>query len=135
MARLEWYGPEVEAKIQKGAERGIDAVAKSLVAGLKLKLGQPGSGRWYKKKPARSSAPGEPPVAQTGRLRRSIQMDVSQIRKLMARVGTNVKYAPWLELGTSRMRPRPYMRPTLRLMRGRFRRIIFKWVESAIRTA
>ena len=44
----------------------------------------------------------------TGRLRNSI----SHARDdNAAYIGTNVEYAPYIELGTSRMKARPYLRP------------------------
>lgn len=45
----------------------------------------------------------------TGRLRASIQY--VKITALSCRVGTNVKYAKFVELGTHRMAPRPYLFP------------------------
>ena len=44
------------------------------------------------------SKPGEPPLFQTGRLRNSISSEM--IDPFTVRVGTNVKYARWLEFGT-----------------------------------
>jgi len=84
-----------------------------------------------------SSAPGQPPAVDTGRLRASItfQTDFGPgtkpepnpegkssdgIRKppkktneLICVVGTNVKYGKYLELGTRRMSPRPFLRTSL----------------------
>lgn len=52
---------------------------------------------------------------RTGLLRSSItwRMDKDS-RGLFAVVGTSVKYAPYLELGTMYMSARPYLRPALR---------------------
>ena len=52
----------------------------------------------------------------TGRLRGSITNEVRKIAGavLEGRVGTNVNYAKYVELGTSRQDPQPYLRPALR---------------------
>lgn len=50
----------------------------------------------------------------TGRLRSSIAYELGREGlDLVAKIGTNVHYAPHLEFGTSRMRARPYLRPAL----------------------
>lgn len=46
----------------------------------------------------------------TGRLRNSITHATTNGGKTVV-VGTNVEYGPFVELGTSRMRARPYLRP------------------------
>lgn len=55
------------------------------------------------------SLPGEPPMADTGTLDRSIH--VEQIDDLSARVVADAPYAAALEFGTSKMAERPFMRP------------------------
>ena len=47
----------------------------------------------------------------TGRLRSSIHTDLSEIVSLVARVGSDVNYSLYVELGTSKMLARPYLRP------------------------
>lgn len=50
----------------------------------------------------------------TGRLRSSITHELGhQGTVLVGRVGTNVEYAPYVELGTRRMRAQPFLRPAL----------------------
>jgi HK97 gp10 family phage protein len=50
----------------------------------------------------------------TGRLRSSITHEVGgDAEGMVARVGTNVEYAKYLEYGTSRMSARPFLRPAL----------------------
>jgi HK97 gp10 family phage protein len=50
----------------------------------------------------------------TGRLRSSITHELGRDGgDLVGRVGTNVEYAPHVELGTSRMRAQPFLRPAL----------------------
>jgi HK97 gp10 family phage protein len=51
----------------------------------------------------------------TGRLRSSINHQLAHDGQgLLALVGTNVEYAIFVELGTSRTRPQPFLRPALR---------------------
>lgn len=55
----------------------------------------------------------------TGRLRSSITWRMEEDSKgLAAIVGTNVEYATYVELGTSRMSAQPYLVPALRAVVG-----------------
>lgn len=58
---------------------------------------------------AEAHAKKEAPV-DTGRLRNSIANAVDADEKAVY-IGTNVEYAPYVELGTSRMAARPFLRP------------------------
>lgn len=50
----------------------------------------------------------------TGRLRSSITNEIGQDGEgLVAVIGTNVEYAPYVELGTSRMAAQPFLLPAL----------------------
>jgi len=79
----------------------------------------PASGRTYRKSnPTRThtaSAPGQPPMTDTGRLANSITFD--RIGDLTATVGSELIYSSWLEYGTSRMASRPFFRPAVERMR------------------
>lgn len=107
--------------------RALDVEA----AGKRL-LSQHGTGRVYKKtKPNRihqSSAPGEPPAPDTGLLRAALSHQVGQDADgLYADIGYGIDpaaaaednrtsiaaVAEYLELGTRRMEPRPFLRPAL----------------------
>lgn len=59
----------------------------------------------------RASAPSEPPAPDTGVLRNSIDYELTS--ETTSRVGTNEVYAEPLEFGTTRIAPRPFMRPSL----------------------
>lgn len=86
--------------------------ANTVTAEAKRSLAQGGKGRQYGRH--RASAPGDPPATDTGRLVTSIGNELATDEKgLHARVGTNVKYALFLELGTRRMAPRPFLRRAL----------------------
>jgi HK97 gp10 family phage protein len=67
------------------------------------------------------SKPGQPPRKQTGALRRSITHEVIDGQ---ARVGTNIPYGKMLEFGTSKMRPRPWLRRALREMQSQVNKIL-----------
>ena len=87
--------------VQKKLTRG------ALLIEREAKLSMKGGG-----KPHGASQPGHPPHVDTGRLRSSITHEVQASKnEIIARVGTNVVYGKWLELGTSRMQARPWLRP------------------------
>lgn len=63
--------------------------------------------------PHRASAPGEPPASDTGALLNSISHKLDVEETVFVRVGSDKKYAIWLELGTRFMAARPFIRPGL----------------------
>lgn len=67
--------------------------------------------------PHRASAPGEPPASDTGRLLSSIGHRIRVEDTLVAQVFADARYATYLELGTSKMAPRPFLRPALDAVR------------------
>lgn len=145
--RLE--GSEELQKFLKGMSKDIAAeVGKAVVAtALELRgdvvksIQQgPASGRVYKKyNPRRThqaSAPGQPPMSDTGRLANSITFD--KLGDLTATVGSNLVYAPWLEYGTAKMNfaggvggPRPFFRPAVERIRPKY----IEYMEAAIERA
>ena len=58
----------------------------------------------------------------TGRLRNSITHQVRPSEKSVY-IGTNVEYAPYVELGTSRMDPQPFLRPAAADHEGTYKKI------------
>lgn len=75
------------------------------------------SGREYfvpgTKKTYIASSPGEAPASATGTLRQHVKTEITvEERTIVGGVGTDVKYGPWLELGTVNMLPRPWLRPS-----------------------
>ena len=64
----------------------------------------------------------EAPV-DTGNLRNSITNEVEMSEKA-AYIGTNVEYAPYVELGTSRSKAQPYLKPAATEHTTVYRRIL-----------
>ena len=64
-----------------------------------------------------ASAPGQAPAVDTGRLRANID-SVMMPGNQRVLIGTPEDYAPYLEFGTSRIKPRPFFRPAVYRYRG-----------------
>ena len=131
---LNWNGEQAQAAIERMMSRRIGQACGYLEKVVKADISQTGTLRYHPltKKGKRSktaktiynfthSVPGNPPYKQTGHLRRSITHEVS---KLIGRVGTNLLYGRYLELGTRRMAARPYLRRALIQTTFTLRRII-----------
>lgn len=128
---------DLQTALRRMSDDIKDAVGKEVVATavelrsdvVKSIQRGPASGRTYKKSnPTRThtaSAPGEPPMSDTGRLANSIEFD--KVGPLTATVGSNLDYALWLEYGTASMNfaggvggPRPFMRPAVERIKPLF---------------
>lgn len=69
--------------------------------------------------PETGSVPGQGPAVRTGRLRSSITWRLGEdAAGLYADIGSAVEYAPYVEMGTSRMAARPFLRPALEAAHG-----------------
>ena len=134
----------------KGAEQGVAKAAKAVETTAKrLILKGPKSGWMYHRIPGekymtvwqergdrsvmvavfkaegkqnlardhRASKAGEPPANDSGTLQTSI---MSKRDGLVAVVWTEEKYSKWLEFGTRKIEPRPFMTPAVEQNRERF---------------
>jgi phage gpG-like protein len=121
MATVVWNGPACRAMIEKQASGRIRRACEYLSDTIKADISQSGTLRYNPttKKGTKSkstktiynfthSRPGSAPFKQTGHLRRSITWEVNG---LVGRVGTSLPYGRALELGTGRMRARPFILP------------------------
>lgn len=80
----------------------------------------------YGKKGHHPSLPGNPPAVDTGALRRSITYEVDE-NKLVGYVGSTIKdppYGLYLEYGTSKMKPRPWLKPATEKSMEKIREIM-----------
>jgi phage gpG-like protein len=119
-----WHGEKFKVQMQAEMVRRLNACAivvanhaKKLISIDGTGVGDGGSLIYN----ANPSAPGDPPHVQTGRLRGSVAWEIIG---LIARVGTNVAYGRWLELGTTDMDARPWLRRALTECADRIRAIM-----------
>jgi hypothetical protein len=125
------------------AKRGLAEAAVYLTDVIKHSLSRPGplptqlKGQRRKRREeliaaagetAQASQPGEPPRYRLGILRATVDAE-SRDNGMTQRVGTPLKYGYWLEWGTVKMKPRPWLRPALR----NYARQITAFVTNAIR--
>jgi len=122
----------ISANIE-GIERGLKIAMVELQIELRERLSKKGSGAGYfggskgKGYFRTRSAPGEPPAVDTGTLRNSVQskpqyiagtgMTSIVLTGLVAGVDKDARIPRWLEYGTSRMKPRPFIAPSLEVIR------------------
>lgn len=111
---MKWHGDEFFRKLKRHEEKNLHRAAIHLKNEVKKELGDP-----YP--PA--SAPGDYPSRRDGELRRSMAHEVDS-HKMIARVGTNKVYGRHLEMGTSKMEKRPFLRNTLAKALRTLRRIM-----------
>jgi len=122
----------ISANIE-GIERGLKIAMVQLQTELRVTLSKKGSGAGYfggskgKGSFRTRSAPGEPPAVDTGTLRNSVQskpqyiagtgMTSIVLTGLVAGVNKDARIPRWLEYGTSRMKARPFIAPSLAVVR------------------
>jgi len=122
----------ISANIE-GIERGLKIVMIELQTEMRVRLSQFGTGEEYfggKKGQGfyrRRSAPSEPPVVDTGTLRNSVQskpqyvagtgMTSIVLAGLVAGVDKDARIPRWLEYGTKYMKARPFIAPSLEVIR------------------
>ena len=111
---LKWYGAEANKRIRTETNKRIDKASRVLRDFIRVKLSRSQPVKLYGKTAGRSrkgmapSKAGEYPKKVTGHLRMNVQAEMDD-RVSTARVGTNVKYGKYLELGTRKMARRPWL--------------------------
>ncbi len=142
---------DIQKAAKKGLETGLKIVMVEIQDGLREMLTRTGSGRSYRggRKGSgsyrRRSAAGEPPASDTGTLLRSVQTkpimdshkEYSRIRlaTLVAGVREDQRVPRWLEGGTSKMAPRPFVEPVLETVRETAPETLQLQVAIAIKAA
>jgi HK97 gp10 family phage protein len=112
------YVKSLELAVKKALLTGANLVRNTAITSI-TKGGKSGAIRGKH----RASAPGEPPASDTGFL-------VSHIfvkpvgDGLTVDVFASAKYAKWLEFGTNKMQPRPFLFPALEENKPKIRRML-----------
>lgn len=129
--RINAIGQRTQTLVSQAVRRGGLAIENRAVAGIK---DPPKTGRVYRSKHRKgalhqASAPGEFPAADSGRLDQSITSAMTHDGpdRFVSETGANAPHGPFLEFGTSRMEPRPFMGPSFDEVRPQ--------VEASIRRA
>lgn len=119
---------------RRNAERAVNEMSQQVrtTAIRSISRGQ-SRGRTYElygpRRTHTASAPGDAPNTDTGRLSGSIK---AIVKGANGRVGTDVQYGLYLELGTQNMTERPWLWPALESNRDFFRDRMEKAVQRAI---
>jgi len=108
-SNVSWRGEEFKKLLKATTVKKLERAAYELQNAIKESISEPSNHG------TTPSAAGEPPHKDLGRLRASISHEID-IANMKARVGTNVIYAKFLELGSRRMAARPFIRPAYQLM-------------------
>jgi hypothetical protein len=111
---VKWFAPEVYEKIKGEEKRRMERAVRFGRNAIIRRIG-------IKYPPA--SAKGEPPHLRTGHLRNSIATEVAEVGDtIVGRIGTNVRYAKYLEL--PEYLDRSFLLSTLELEHGEIAKIL-----------
>jgi HK97 gp10 family phage protein len=81
------------------------------------------------------SSPGQPPAVRSGTLDKSIAVFKRRSGKLAIFVlAALAEWAGWLEFGTRKMRPRPFMRPAMKRAKNRLASVYKAAIERVLRS-
>jgi hypothetical protein len=131
------FRPELDAAINEG----VNAYYLVMSAALREQLSKRGSGSSYRRGRGRvrqRSAPGEPPSPDTGELRRSWSVgraakSISANSEMVSlRFGSRLHYAR-IDGGYGRVKPRPYIRPTMIEIADLFPVTVARAIKKTIR--
>jgi HK97 gp10 family phage protein len=130
MADVKWNGEKLYQRIVDTTILRMERLGNQMVKDIQSSM-KPGTGRLYKSRTGvgmhRASKPYYPPAPDTKELKNSIDHRVwFESSEVILRVGTDVEYSKYLEIGTSRMLPRPFLRPCLERFRPKIVAIIGK---------
>lgn len=128
--KLKSMTPELKKELSRQLAIGANSVRNQAIKSMQSS--PPDASRVYKRRTVTHSAskPGRPPRIDTGFLVNSILAVGSGLKY---RVGTNVAYGKYLELGTSNMKARPWLRPAFLQVEDKIKNRIAKAINSELK--
>jgi hypothetical protein len=111
--------PDFMPSVRRGAKARVVAGAAEVRDEAVRLIEEPKSGEHWPGMPRRSSRPGDAPASQTGETASSVKVyaPVETEQYVSVAIGSDLVKARLLEGGTSRVAPRPFLRPGLILSR------------------
>jgi HK97 gp10 family phage protein len=107
---MKWHGDDFKRDLGKTIRAKLTTCGEIIISDAQRSMMEPKTGSPGPQ--TTRSAPGESPAVQTGTLKESLAQEPLEDR-VGIRVGTNIRYGLYLELGTRKMRARPWLRPAL----------------------
>lgn len=106
---------DIREKIESKLGKAVKKHSLRIAADIRASFKEPKHGRiyYYQGRRIQASAPGEPPAIRSGQLYQNVYpvFSPSGLQAMINPRAKGVFYAAWLEEGTSRMAPRPYITP------------------------
>lgn len=134
---LEKKQKQIESEIGKGIAQSCALIQREAQESMRnTKVNEAVSYYTHNKNIAHHpSLPDNPPAIDTGTLLRSVTYEVDE-EKLEGRVGsvlTDPPYGAYLELGTSKMQPRPWLKPATEKSKENIKQILANAVGRGLK--
>lgn len=138
MIRIEFEAPDTKGLGAEALRLAVAQVRNNLMAAtlellnsFKRTVGGKGKGRFYRRgkggRMHQASLPGEPPARDRGDFVNSFDFGISETPdELHGDVGSRIweTRGKWLEFGTRRMRPRPFVDRAINAVRDKVERLL-----------
>ena len=104
--------PDVEVTLTSNKDEILEALGEQLGQALvAVGMAAESNAKWEVTKAVYDTPESKSGYVRTGRLRNSISWAVDPEGMRDVYIGSNVHYAPYVELGTSKMAARPFLKP------------------------